>query len=430
MTRRAAAGELTPVDDGAHPSPATFTVPDARDVRQTPRPWWRSGFILSFVGLVLLPTIIVTIYYTFIASDQYVVESRFVVRQLSQTLQSRMSNQSASGTQNSGGNSSGRPQAGQTSASTSTSTSTSTTQITPASEDEHIVASYIRSRAIVDQLLKTVDLRAMFQRPESDFWGRLKDGASIEELVDYWLDRVGAFSEPSGIVTVKIRAYRREDALAIARAINVLCAQLVEDISRRARQDALDRANDEVHRAETVFRTTLTDLETFRDREGLINPVTSGTSTELLVNQLISDRIDTENDIFALKRLSPQSYRIAPLNARVDAINARIRELKSRLTGNDGTTRTITASLARFEELSIREKLAEQMYTLARDGVERARQVAERQWVFLSVFVPPSLPEDSIFPRRIAFSALAFAGLAVLWSIGAMIWASILDHRL
>jgi capsular polysaccharide transport system permease protein len=118
------------------------------------------------------------------------------------------------------------------------------------------------------------------------------------------------------------------------------------------------------------------------------------------------------------------------LTARIDAINARIGELKARLTGNDGATRTIAASLAKFETLSIREKLAEQMYTLARDGVERARQAAERQWVFLAVFVPPSLPDESIFPRRFSFSVLAFLGLAVFWSIGAVTWASILDHRL
>jgi len=92
--------------------------------------------------------------------------------------------------------------------------------------------------------------------------------------------------------------------------------------------------------------------------------------------------------------------------------------------------RTIAASLSKYEELSIREKLAEEMYTLARDGLERARQTAERQWVFLSVFVPPSLPEESLFPRRLAFSALAFAGLVVIWSIGAVTWASILDHLL
>jgi capsular polysaccharide transport system permease protein len=375
---------------------------------------------LSFVGLVVLPALIVTIYYAFVASDQYIVESRFVVRELSQNIQT--------GARSGSAGSSDRPQ--QSTQESKTSTSTGSAQVKPATDDAHIITSYIRSRAILDQLLKTIDLRAMYQRPQADFLTRLNGKASIEELEDYWLDKVSTYVEPSGIVVVKVRAFLPDDALVIARAVNTLCAQLADDISRRARQDSLIRASDEVRRADATFRATLIDLETFRDREGLINPGRSGNSTELLMNHLISDRIETENEIFALKRLSPQSFRIAPLNARVDAINARISELKSRLTGSDGAMRTIAASLSKYEELSIREKLAEEMYTLARDGLERARQTAERQWVFLSVFVPPSLPEESLFPRRLAFSALAFAGLVVIWSIGAVTWASILDHLL
>jgi capsular polysaccharide transport system permease protein len=310
------------------------------------------------------------------------------------------------------------------------STSSGSTQISASAEDAHIVTSFIRSRAILDKLMQTIDIRAIYRRPEADFMTRLKEHATIEEIEDYWLDKVTTYVAPSGIVVVKIRAFRPDDALRIAREVNGLCALLVEEISRRARQDALGRAESEARRAEAAFRGTLADLESFRDREGLINPGRTGTSTETLINHLMSDRIESENDLFALRRLSPQSVRIAALTARIDAINARISELRARLTATDGAARTISASLSKFEELSIRGKLAEQMYTLARDGLARARETAERQWVFLSVFVPPSLPEESLFPERIAFSVLAYLGLLVIWSIGAVTWASILDHLL
>jgi capsular polysaccharide transport system permease protein len=108
----------------------------------------------------------------------------------------------------------------------------------------------------------------------------------------------------------------------------------------------------------------------------------------------------------------------------------RISELRSKLTRSDGVAHPISASLVAFEEISMREKLAEQMYTLARDAVERARQAAEKQWVYVAVFAPPGLPEYSLYPRRWAFTALAFVGLTVFWCIGAVTWASIQDHRL
>ena len=74
--------------------------------------------------------------------------------------------------------------------------------------------------------------------------------------------------------------------------------------------------------------------------------------------------------------------------------------------------------------------LAERFYMLAQADLDRAQLRASRQNVYLSVFVPPALPEDSHFPKRWAFSILFFIALAVFWSIGAMVLASIDDHRL
>ena len=104
--------------------------------------------------------------------------------------------------------------------------------------------------------------------------------------------------------------------------------------------------------------------------------------------------------------------------------------MKAQVAGNSPDTRNLAASLVRFEELEIKRVYAETMYGFARDGLDRARHNAERQTVYLTVFVPPALPQDFSYPFRTSFILLIFLGLFIAWATGGMICASVMDHRL
>jgi capsular polysaccharide transport system permease protein len=314
------------------------------------------------------------------------------------------------------------------SGSSSPSSALSLSTVTP---NAYIVTNYIRSRAMVDDLSRELDLRAIFRRPEADFWARLPRDATIEELVEYWQKMASAYVDgPSGIVTVKIRAFRREDAQAVAQAVVKLSERLVNDMSERARRDAMQFAEREVQGADARVRTALVALQRYRDEEQVIDPVQTATETAKLLLELMSEKIRAESDLFVASRsLTRNAPSIQNMTARVEIIDRQITKLKATLTGDTPDVRNVAAKLARFEELEVRRQFAERLYTMAQDGLERARMTAERQAVFLTVFVPPSLPEESTFPRRIAMSLLIPLGLGVLWSIAALTWASVEDHR-
>jgi len=134
---------------------------------------------LSFVSLVALPVITAAIYYFFIAADQYVAEFRFSLRSAEP----------------------GRPAA-----------SLLQESIAPSliGSDSYIVVQYIASRAIVDDLSATVDLRQMFSRSEADWLAGLDLPVSIEDLVRYWKRQVDAFFDATnGTIVVKARHLRR-----------------------------------------------------------------------------------------------------------------------------------------------------------------------------------------------------------------------------
>ena len=63
-------------------------------------------------------------------------------------------------------------------------------------------------------------------------------------------------------------------------------------------------------------------------------------------------------------------------------------------------------------------------------GLERARLASIRQSIYLAVFVPPTLPQDFSYPERYVDLFFVLLVSFMTWSSGAVITASVLDHRL
>ncbi|MCW5745208.1 MAG: capsule biosynthesis protein [Alphaproteobacteria bacterium] len=378
-------------------------------VPAAPRRW--SPVLLSFIACVVIPAILGDVYMLFVATDQFVAETRAVVRSAEQESSLDSPNGPSGGSSQKSGS--------------------SAMSLSLATPSAYIVTDYIRSRAMVDDLGKTMDLRTIYRRPEADFWSRLERDATAEELVDYWKSMVRTYVDgPSGIVTIRIRAFRRDDALALAQQVVQLSEKLVNEISERARRDAMQFAEQEVKRADARVRAALLELRKYRDEQGLIDPVKTADETAKLLMQLMADKIRLESDLFVVSRsMTKNAPTVQNLSSRIEVVELQITKLKARLTGSSTDERNVAASLARFEELEVQRQFAERLYTMAQDGLERARMTAERQTVYLTVFVPPAMPEDSTFPRRTANAFLIPLALFILWSIVALTWASVEDHR-
>ena len=178
------------------------------------------------------------------------------------------------------------------------------------------------------------------------------------------------------------------------------------------------------------WRDALTELGRYRDLEGFIDPVKTATDTSKLLTQVLGEKIRLETALYTGKQTNPNSPTLPPLEAQLGGVDQQIAKLRAQLTGGDARNRTLAASLVRFEEIEVRRRFAETMYTFARNGLDRARQMAERQSIYVSVFVPPALPQEYSYPSRMTFSILSAMTLLIMWSIGAMTWASVLDHRM
>lgn len=356
---------------------------------------------VSFVAVVLLPIAIAAGYYFGVAADQYVAEFRFTLSTVDPPRLDPLSLFAGNSVQS------------------------------PAALESQILVQYIASRAIVDDIGASLDLRRLFAPPQADWWSRLRQPASIEALVHYWQEQVDPFYDPAtGTVTVRVRAFAPADALRLAEAIGAACEKLVNDLSARARRDALQRAEAELARAESRLAAVLGEIRAFRDREELIDPAKAAEADNLLATRLHEEVISANAKLATLKTyMADDAPSVKLLMTRVRSLEAQQRLLAQQTTGPDKRPSTpLSAILGSYEQLLSKQKFAEASYQLALRGVDEARANADRQHVFVASFVPPSRPEEPLYPRRWrSLGIVALIAFAV-WGIGGLAAQSVRDH--
>ena len=362
--------------------------------------------VKGFFWFVLAPTAAVGAYLFLVAADQYVVEARFAVRGLTEPLANPGGMASMIQVSGSAGNN---------------------------NQDGFIVTSYIDSLPLVREADKALDVRAMFSRGEADFFTRLAPDVTPEDLVKYWRKRViTRIDAISGIITLEVRTFTPQDGVALANFVLKRAEDLVNDISRRAREDSITRNREEVAKAEQRLKAAHLALQAFRNRWGIIDPAKSAEATLQTLVGLRREKLKLENDLQVLRAtLDDRARSVQTIVATLQAMDRQITEQQAQLT-SDGVSKTtnVTQAILEFEGHMVERTIAEKIYESAQGMLDRVRVMAEKQAIFLTTFVKPALPEDSLYPKRWTNLFTAFFSFFVLWTIGALLQAGVRDHRI
>lgn len=360
---------------------------------------FRLGILISFLMMFGLPLLAESFYWGLVASKQYSTELKFAVRAGQSSPLDALGGLFGIGA-------------------------------SQKSQDTQIIADYITSRSMVEELEKNLDVRRMFSYSDIDYFSRFDNGRPIEDLVKYWRKRVDVKVDTlSGIVNVDVRAFTPEDSLAIGDCILKLSEVLVNDLSARSRRDALADSRLELERAESRLKTATDAMRDTRNSEGVLDAKAAAESLDRIVATLRLERAKLEQDLAGQSMPAASSPATRVLRARIAAISGQIDDYNRQIAGVQ--TQAGGSMADRLGELSrqqIELDLARQRYAQAAAFFQNARVNLETQQAYLITSTRPTLAQDSTYPRRWwEWSIVVFPSL-ILWVLAAAIAFLVRDN--
>ncbi|HEV7457530.1 MAG TPA: hypothetical protein VGN96_12225 [Roseococcus sp.] len=351
--------------------------------------WWLLAALAAFMAYAA---------YLFLwASDVYVSEVRFAVRQADQPrVQGAM------------------PMMG--------------TPMLATVTESNAVVQFLRSHDALQALEARLDLRRMFGAPSIDPLARLPADASPERLRRYLSSQLRPyFDHTNGIVAVEARAFSAEDALALAQATRALAEELVNRMSLAARRGLLDAVEAEVADAEARLARARDALRRFREANEILDPRRTAEASDELRARLEAEIAQERARLTQLRRFTADNApAVVQLRQRIAALEGQLREIAQRTTGQNAEA--LAGALRGYETLETESMLALRSYEALLGSLERARSDASRQQLYLAEVVRPTLPRSAAYPRRLEHLGTA-AALALLGALlGLLLARTVRDH--
>lgn len=382
---------------------------DLRDA--TPRPAERATGLVSFVrntvlkrrgfaGLVVLPTLLVAIYFLLIASNRYASELKYVVRSPSTNTASQLSG---------------------------------LLQVTSSSrgaEDAHAINAFMTSRDAMHDLIRLAGLREAYTSSRADLLSRfpLPLGRDTDEdLYQYFRQMVTVkFDKSTGITNVEVQAFSPEEAKRIATVLVERAEALSNRLTERLRADLVRTASEEVERARQRSLAAHAALTEFRNREAIVDPTRYSVALVETIAKLSLELAQMRAQLVEIQRASPQSPQIGALNNRIAAFNEQIASERRNLAGSAAS---LAPRVAEYERLQIEREFADKLFASTVSSLETARLDAQRQQIYVERVVQPQQPDYPAYPYRILSILGAFGLLLVTYWIAATLIENVRKHQ-
>jgi len=354
-----------------------------------------------FVGIVLLPTLLVGIYLFAYAADQYESEAHFLVRSAANP-QVAASGPSAVVSMLTGGSS--------------------------AQNEAMSVADYLTSHDAVATLQAKDHLVERFRRPGVDILSRLFPAdPTPERLLRYYRKQVKVkHDSETGITTIKVHSFTPEDSYAIASRLLAIGEQHVNELNARSYNDAIANSRRALAEAENALAASDTQMTAFRRNHGDIDPQASGQAQLTLVTTLKGELAQARAQLTAMNGvISPSSPQYQALARHVQALQAQVDAQAGRLAGGSGA---ISNDISGYQALLLRRDFLAKRYEAAAASLEKAREQAFQQELYLVRVVNPNMPVKATFPERGRILGTVVVALLLIYSIGWLIVAGVREH--
>lgn len=356
----------------------------------------------AFLVLVIVPTLLVAIYYGLIASDQYESSADFVVRHAESAKAGPDVGQLLGFTLGAGA----------------------------AEGDASAVQTYLLSHDAVARLRAENNLVTMFARSDIDPLSRLWfANPSPEWLQRYYRNQVSIRADDeTGIMHMTVHTFRPEDSRSVAEKLLMLGEAQVNAINQRTYNDQVANAQREFDEASRQLAAIEAQLTAYRQRHADVDPADTGKAQTTLVATLTQSLVAARARLKAMEgAVSPASPQYQAMQRQVQTLQAQIDAQSAKVVGGD---HSVADRLGDYESLVIKRQEVAQVYAVAAGQLKTAQAEAQRKQLYLIRVVEPNLPVRSEFPQRGQTVLTAFGALVMFYAIGWLLWAGVKEHAL
>jgi capsular polysaccharide transport system permease protein len=368
--------------------------------------------VATFVLFVAVPSAVVSVYMIFFASDQYQSSASFAVRNSSST----------------GGATDLLGLVMQSGADTTVSNS-------------YILNDYLQSQPFLEDVMNNFDLDRIYAGSDWDWWFRMGTDLPVESKLSYWKSKIETkYDQASGIIVVDLLAFTPEDAQNIMAFIVQKSEDLINNLSESARRQSLKSAQESLATAEVRLRTVRRQLLNYRETAQEISPEDNAKLAFQMIGELESQITTKQTTLKTLDGyLDPKSPRMAMLRQEIKGLQKQLDTERQRLGGGanapaaaaatgSSTDNSIPYRIGSYSDLELEKQFAEEYYTTALAGLEKAKAEAAAKELYLATFIPPTLPQYAQYPKRFIYIICTFLLLAGIWTFGALTFYNIRDR--
>ena len=355
-----------------------------------------------FLGTVVLPTLTAVIYYSLIASDVYISESRFVVRSQEDQSSSPLLGLILKGT-----------------------------GFKSSTNDSYTVQDYMLSRDALQSLVDELHIKDIFSDSSIDifrrFPGFLDWDNSFENFHDYYQKIIDVkLDSVSSISTLTTHAFSGDTAWQMNNRLLELAENLINRLNERGREDLIRFSIQEVADAEIKAKTAALALANYRNEKGVIDPERQSAVPLQQVAKLQDELIATKTQIAQLQKLTKDNPQLPVLYQLAHLLENEIHAETNRIAG--GGERSLAGKAAGYQRLVLEKEFADKMLASAMSSLEQARNEAQRKQLYLERIAQPSKPDSAMEPRRVRIITTVFILGIITWGVLSLLLASIQEH--
>jgi len=356
----------------------------------------------SFMWLVVLPSLLFTIYQVFIATERYESQAQVIVQQpdAMATMDASMALLSGMG-------------------------------MPTGNSDTELVKAYIYSADMVKYLNQELDLRGHYSQDFIDYFSVIHEDDTREELFAYYQDRVKVIiNEKSGVISIYSQGFDSDYAQNLTNEIVKRAEWFINSIGHQLANAQLSFVQGEHATIEKQLAQAQANLLNFQQKYNLLDPTAEGMAMQQITYTLEGQIAAKQTELKATQAImSSRAPQVLALHNELNALKAQLTAERNKLAQTGQGEMPVSELLAQFTDYKVKMELAIQAYTSSQISLEKSRIEAYRQIKYLIVVEKATLSQESKYPDVFYNISLFVLLFSLVFGIGKIVVSTIQELK-